>query len=485
MFWRWLNRSLLVLALFALLGAARPSEAASFNPNLIIATSDMTNAQGFDTGQILTFLRRQGGFLAGDPQYADAIARAAAANGIAPQFLLAHIQKESSLIDDPSPSQHRIDYALGYGCADNGACDPGARGFTKQIQLAAKAFRGYLDGLRTREITISGWRVGTAKRAGAALDRSNPLDSGWEAINGQPVYVTPQNDATAALYTYTPWVGGHTQVVNGTERSVGGNALFWSIWNRYFRRIYPDGSLLRISGTTDVWLIQHGERRRFSSQLAFLSSYDPSRVITVRREDVEFFSVGAAIQFANFSLLRAPNGGVYLLANGKKRPIESPTVFRAIGFNPDEVIRVTWNDLAPYPDGEKITAAVAGKPQGTLYRIRETGGVFWLDEENIQHPILTPEILRARFPYTHAQVIRAAAASRYSTGDPLPFPDGVLVASKQTKKIFVISNGQRRPIANMQTFRAYGFRMKNVIQTSDRALTIHPLGETLSFIAGG
>jgi hypothetical protein len=485
MFWRWLTRSLLVLAVFALLGVARPTNAATFNPNRIIATTDMTNAQGFDTGQILTFLRRQGGYLAGDPQYAEAISKAAANNGIAPQFLLAHIQKESSLIDDPSPSQHRIDYALGYGCADNGSCDPATRGFTTQVRLAAQAFRGYLDSLRTRGTTISGWRVGSPKRTGAARDRSNPADSGWEAINGKPVYVTPQNEATAALYTYTPWVGGHTQVTNGVERSIGGNALFWNIWNRYFRRIYPDGSLLKISGSNDVWLIQRGERRRFSSQLAFLSSYDPSRVITVRREDVEFFSVGPPIRFANFSLLRAPNGGVYLLANGKKRPIESSAVFRAIGFNPDEVIRVSWADLAPYPDGEKITAALAGKPQGVLYRIRETGGVFWLDEQNVQHPILTPEILRARFPYTRPQPIKAVAANRFVKGEPLPFPDGMLVSDRKTKKVFVISNGERRPIANMQVFRAYGFRWKNVIQTHERALNLHPLGQPLTLVSGG
>ena len=46
-----------------------------------------------------------------------------------------------------------------------------------------------------------------------------------------PCTVTPVNNATAALYTYTPWVGAYA--VQCGRATVGGSSLMASIYNRY------------------------------------------------------------------------------------------------------------------------------------------------------------------------------------------------------------------------------------------------------------
>jgi len=135
------------------------------------------------------------------------IANAAVDFQINPLVLLTKLQVETSMIyKTDQPDQYTIDRATGCGCHDGMAmCSEGVQGFRMQVRCAAHAFRGYLDDLAATGTTISGWRVGKAK---ASLDE---------------ILVTPHNAATAALYTYTPWVLPYE----------GGNWLFWNVYRKF------------------------------------------------------------------------------------------------------------------------------------------------------------------------------------------------------------------------------------------------------------
>ncbi|MBW2458924.1 MAG: hypothetical protein JRI68_30780 [Deltaproteobacteria bacterium] len=77
---------------------------------------------------------------------------------------------------------------MGCGCPDYQNCIEALRGFDKQVACAAERFRTYLTEQDESGATIAGWKVGKAKKT---------LDGYW---------VTPKSRATAAIYTYTPWV---------------------------------------------------------------------------------------------------------------------------------------------------------------------------------------------------------------------------------------------------------------------------------------
>lgn len=455
------------------------ASALTFNPNLIINDEDMTSGL-FSLTQTVSFLRSKAGYLGSRAEdFGQTIYDAAVRNGLNPQFLIVQIQKESSLIEDPSPRQHQIDFALGFGCPDNGSCNPTYRGFGTQVTRAAEIFREYLTDLAVTGRTISGWGLGLTKRTGAPRNREDPNDPQWEYRDGQPVVVTPANAATAALYTYNPWVGGHSQWLNGRQRYIGANYNFRLIWERYFvlRRVYPDGSLLRVRGDATVWLIKEGQRHAFTSASAFLANYDWRKVISVPAEELERYERGPSIRFAEYSLLQAPNGGIYLLANAQKRPIVSRSVFRALGYNPEEVVKVRWQDLEPYPTGKPITTAAA-PPTGQLVQL-PSGAVVFIDSENVWHPILSREIYRSQFRRRRPEPMSFARFNGRLAGEPIRFADGELVTAPGADGVFLISSGQKRPIASGEAFVAYRFRWRNVIRTTPRALEIHPTGPPL------
>jgi len=142
---------------------------------------------------------------------AQIIGEASLEYSINPLVLLTKLQVETSLVFSTGvPSQHTLKRAMGCGCHDgNPLCSQGAEGFRMQIRCAAQAFRSYFSDLESRGITVSGWSVGKNK---------NTQDD---------VLVLPANKATAALYTYTPWVLPYE----------GGNWLFRNVYLKFSRHI--------------------------------------------------------------------------------------------------------------------------------------------------------------------------------------------------------------------------------------------------------
>ena len=142
---------------------------------------------------------------------AELIVEIAREGNINPMILVVKLQQEMSLVSRRTPgTSFQINHAMGCACPDDGHCAEEHAGFRKQLLCAVERFNSYLDDLRDGEPTVSGWKVGWAKQT---------LDD---------IEVVPSNMATAALYTYTPWVGQHI---------VGGNWLFWNIYLRYTRAL--------------------------------------------------------------------------------------------------------------------------------------------------------------------------------------------------------------------------------------------------------
>ncbi|MFH1597725.1 MAG: hypothetical protein ABIB97_01455 [Patescibacteria group bacterium] len=452
-----------VLILLAGLLAPNLTQAFAYNKNYIISDSDLINHRSMTLERIDEFINHRGGGLAGMSfeaigglkSAAQIIYDACSYYRLNPKYLLVRLQMEQSLITDPTLSQSQIDWAAGYGCPDGQGCSSSYKGFFNQVNHSLKGIRGdkYLAGLEANGTTISGWGPGITKTT---------LDG---------ISVTPQNDATAVLYTYTPWVGKW----GGGDQRWGGNSLFAKTWYEWFLKRYPDGTLLREDGQSGIWLLQNGKKRPFHSRSAFFASYDPSKVITVSGVELDAYETGLPIKYANYSLIQSPRGTVFLIVNGEKRGIESSEVFRTIGFNPEEIIQTSWEDVNSFADGETITLDSI-YPTGTLLQSLETGGIFYV-EDGIKHSIWSREILQSRFPNQKWSTVTEEELSLFEDGDPVKFKDGELVTSAGTKSIFVISNGERRPIASRDVFDSLGYNWQHLIWTSDQALLrAHSLG---------
>lgn len=431
-----------------------PVGAFAYNPNLLVSDEEMLDTDTMSRGQIQAFLEARGGLgelvttdVNGEVKRAsDIIFEAAQEFELNPQFLLALLQREQSLVDADNPTERQLAWAMGYAvCDDCSKEDPliqKFKGFGNQVHYAAKRIRNsYLADLASRGFTVSGIGPGITT-----------------TINGTAI--VPANHATAALYTYTPHLHG--------------NANFVKIWQRWFTRDYPTGSLLQDSETGAVWLIQYGVRRPITSRATLLSRFNPENIISVKPASLEAYPAGRPIQFPNYSLLRSPLGTVYLLVGETKRGFTSQEAFRALGFVEDEVIDASFEDLSAFEEGEPINAGSAD-PVLELVQNTKTGAVFAL-ENGEKKPIVSRTILLNHFAKPTFKPLSEEALLLIPEGLPLQFQDGTLVQMEGRPDVYVISEGKRRPITSEQAFLAYGWSWKNIIVADSRSVELHEIG---------
>lgn len=187
-------------------GVLRPQDTklqdgVTFDPTLLMTDSSFVDVTPADVASILQFLQKtpydQPSFLA---TYASngvtaplAIVRSARKYRINPIVFLAHAERAQGLIGSkayPFPST-RVEFVFGCGCNAPGQCDLAVSGFDKQVDCLGRALRTNLDQLAANGATDGGWAIGTATKT----------------IDG--ALVTPQTNATAALYQYLPLVSAN------------------------------------------------------------------------------------------------------------------------------------------------------------------------------------------------------------------------------------------------------------------------------------
>ncbi len=475
------NKLFIIILLSAIcyLLSAKLALASTFNPNFIISDAEILDSTTMTLADIQGFLISKGSYLAHyTTQNADGVFKTAAEiiydaavnnydcdninlstdpteaekklkcqpAAINPKLLLVLLQKEQSLIEDSSPDQSQLDWATGYGCPDNAACNPRWKSFGKQVNSAALQFFDYMTSPHHYTYQV-----------GKAYTATN---------NNRPdIIIVPANQATAALYNYTPHV-------------YDGNYNFFKLWLKYFSRNYLDGSLLQVEGEPGVWLIQDGKKRPFLTKGALTSRYDPGKIITVNKTDIDKYLTGAPIKFPQYSLLRSPRGTVFLLVDDKRRGFKSAEALRKIGYNPEEIIEASWEDINVYEEGEPITAT-STFPTGALLQDSKTGGVYWVSEAT-KAPVWDRIFLTTKFKYKAIHPIEPEKLASYKTVNPVIFDDGELLKSLTSPAVYVIANGQKRALTSPKVFEELGYKWENIITVPKKIIDLYNTGELIT-----
>jgi hypothetical protein len=194
---------------------------AVFDRNLIV-TDQVFNATNAVTGDaIQAFLENSPygtrSWLAdatvGGARFSDAVVVLAQQNGIDPIMLLARAQVETSLVSlTQKPSSSRIKVALGCGCPDSSGCATADEGLGQQLRCAS-------------EVLVA--------REQDSANGNGTWVVGRPHTSSDSYRITPKNNATAALYAYTPWVlPGH-----------GGNWLVWNVTRKFLKQFDDAGTL--------------------------------------------------------------------------------------------------------------------------------------------------------------------------------------------------------------------------------------------------
>lgn len=281
------------------------------------------------------------------------------------------------------------------------------------------------------------------------------------------VSVTPENQATAALYNYTPHV-------------FNGNYNTYKLWNAYFpkvSRIYPDGSIIKAEGDPKIWLISGGTKRPFANWSAFASRFRLEQVVTVTSADLDNYPLGSEIKFANYSIVQTPDKKIYLLVDNEKRLIASTAVFKKIGFNPEEIEEATVEDLAGYALGKTITAT-STNITGNLFQDSKTGEIFYV--ENGTRALVDKILLEIKFQGKKIAKKTTTELKKYATTTPILLDEGTLVRTDSFPTVYLISNGKKRPFATDAAFSKLGYNPTNVITVTSKFLYNYDMGDPIN-----
>lgn len=426
----------------------------AFNPEFIISDAELQDHTCWGLDEIQRFLDEKGSYLRNYQTEdcngtiktaAEIILDAANLYKINPKYILVTLQKEQSLITDDSPTAKQLDWAAGYAVCDSCAMsDPKIqkfKGFGKQVDNAAGIMRWYYD--NTSHSVV--------KKKDTPIRIDNKI-------------VTPGSWATAFLYTYTPHLHG--------------NENFYRIWNTWFKQNYPDGTLMKLSGTDEYWIIQKGVKRRFSSMSSLVSRIDPRLAVNVTASELANYKEGTPISLPNYSLLRVA-GNYYLLDNETIRPIETAETVRKLGFNPEETIDVSEQDIAGYIRGTIITASTT-PVQGVIYQITDLNNTLFLLKDNILTPIADKSIVTINYPKLKIEKHTKKVLSQYQMNVfPDTIRDGALIKLADSNMVYVIENNRKRRIADDTTFQALGYKKSNVVTIAMSTFLNMPSGDAI------
>jgi hypothetical protein len=431
-----------------------------FDHNLILTDDDMFSVE-WTAADVQAFLATKPGTLSNyraadvdgiEKSAAEIIYNAANTYTVNPKFLIAMLQKEQGIVTDKAPTQKKYDWVMGYGVCDKCDLNDPSRvifkGFANQIDRCAGLMRWYVDNKDTV------WM----KKVGMTY-----------SIDGQDV--TPSNQATANLYNYTPHVDG--------------NFNLWDIWGDFYgstvskpaEPIYPEATLLKVKGNPVVWLIQNGQRRAFTNWGALISRYNSKMIVEAPESEVMKYPQGKDIKLAQYSLLQLPSGGRYLVDGLTIRKFESTEVFKTLGFNPEELIKVEEIDIMGYVLGDPITIKDS-YPTGGLLQDKTTGGVYFV-KSGVKYPIWGKDVMLFNYPTMKIAKVTPKQLEKYTTSDPVLPRDGALVKVFNDSAIYVISGGTRR-LVSAAMFTKLGYDQKNVITISNQLMNYIPLGLELN-----
>jgi hypothetical protein len=205
-------------------GAMLSSSGARFDRNDVLSDEALNDKDAMSVSKIQEFLEKTpydkrsvlADYEENGKSAAEILHASSLKYGINPLVMLVRLQMEQGLIAKTTASTYTLSIAFGCGCPHatalcNGPNGASYRGFANQSECAAGTLRRQVDKASTPKGTISGWKVAEPKRTSDGIS------------------VTPKNGATAALYTYTPWVGQ----AGGGKQGVGGASLHWQIWSDF------------------------------------------------------------------------------------------------------------------------------------------------------------------------------------------------------------------------------------------------------------
>ncbi|MCX6811509.1 MAG: metallophosphoesterase, partial [Candidatus Berkelbacteria bacterium] len=149
---------------------------------------------------------------------------------------------------------------------------------------------------------------------------------------------------------------------------------------------YREGTLFRRYDRPEVYVVEDGKKRHIKSATAFINlGYNWSNIILAENQDIldahpDGVDLVDSSSLPNGTLIRtslAPE--VYILENGQRRHIPSPTVFLS-QFRWQDIVVVSSEIMNSFPVG-----SLCPYRSGSIVRSQSTGAIYFIEESFKRH----------------------------------------------------------------------------------------------------
>ena len=111
--------------------------------------------------------------------------------------------------------------------------------------------------------------------------------------------------------------------------------------------------------TGGIYYVSEGTKAPLLDKIFLQTKFKRIKIMPVPGEKLDSFTTIAPYSFGDGEILAAASSpSVYVIEDGKKRPIVSGEVFEGLGYKWTNVIRVSDKIIRMYPDGEPLKAVM-------------------------------------------------------------------------------------------------------------------------------
>ena len=254
-----------------------------------------------------------------------------------------------------------------------------------------------------------------------------------------------------------------------------------------------DGSLIQASRAEGIYVVDAGKKRLVVEDIFQACGYRRNDITSVSQGALDAMTVGEPVSQlpCPFTLVRY-GGVVFTIENGVKRPLASVTDFNNCGYDSNQIVEVTLEEVESLPAGPILKALPCTYVRTPGYHkaliegalIQGSGATVAILEGGKKRSLTSEAVFNACI-YRWTDII---TVSEGAFSDPdLAWGPAVtagacphVVARSSVGTLYVISKGTKRPIESMAVFNACGYILGDILSVNDSALSTLPTGPILA-----
>ncbi len=238
-----------------------------------------------------------------------------------------------------------------------------------------------------------------------------------------------------------------------------------SVYTKGTQLTPADGTVLRSPENSNVYLVDKGILKLFS-EFTFKQRDAAKKLELIPEAEIALYTKQGYVPPLEGTLVQAPSGNdIYLISQERRLPLTTE-LFQNLGFSQKNVVKLATDaEIAAIPIGPPATPR-----EGTYFVV--TGSTeLYLFKNGAKHPISSFVAKQRAIKPDYS--FEAGIISYWPDGILITPRDGTLVKGAESPTVYVVTNGQLRPLTEA-VFKNLGLSFKNVVTLPEAEVVASP-----------